>query len=143
MFLAGWLLSDHGPKGMPQPQPIAASHSPPLPSVSSLPPPLPFGALVSFSPLGKWRTDDQLCWTGQGRLAGDWNFVLFEDIQMEERGGKRKPKGIKDCWSVVQRGWEVRHGHSVREKEGSSLGQGSKLSKPPSGGLGSSPQHWD
>lgn len=60
---------------------------------------------------------------GQGRLAGDWKFVLFEDIQMEERGGKRKPKGMKDSWSVVQRGWEVGHGVSVREKEGGRIGQ--------------------
>lgn len=60
--------------------------------------------LFSFSPFGKWRTDDGSHWTGQGGLAGGWNSALSENSQMAERGGKRKPQGIRESWKPVLQG---------------------------------------
>lgn len=46
----------------------------------------------------------QSCWMGQGRLAGSWNSDLLENIQMKERGEKRKPKKMQESWNLMMEG---------------------------------------
>lgn len=98
--------------------------------------------LFSFSPLGKWRTDDQFCWTRQGGLVGGWNSVLLENIQTE-RGGKRKSKRRKESWGPVVEGLLEKKERGTWSPGGNRVrADGREPHKLPSRRLGSSAQIW-
>ena len=48
----------------------------------------------------------QFCWLEQGGLAGGWNSVLLENIQMEERGRKEEAKKNERILKSCDRGAE-------------------------------------